>query len=114
MDDREAIEKLTTMVYDMSLDVQKIKVTQPNVIKIVESFTAMYTNIDSRLRVIEISGHECKNSKTITEFKQFIDETNGYRKGQRPLWESFRNGVTTVVVAVIMLVLGFIANGGGK
>jgi len=114
MDDREKdkIDELTRTVNLISQDVATIKAIQPNLAETLKSFTTLYTTLDTRVRNIEVAGHECKNTQMLQQFMTFMIESKGVKKGQKPLWDSFRSGITSIIVGVVMLVLGFLAGGG--
>jgi hypothetical protein len=106
--ERDNIEKINSI----ALDVQTIKANQINLNETIKSFTNLYTTIDTRVRNLEMTGHECKNTQLIQQFMQFMIESKGVQKAQRPVWDSIRNGITSIVVGIVMLCLGFMAGGG--
>lgn len=108
MDDLTALyEKINTIAIDVGI----IKTGQTNITEIFAVFKDMQQNIDSRVRTLEIAGHECKQIQVLQELTEFRLKHQGIQQGQAPVFGTVKE---VVLIALSGFVGWLIAVVGGK
>ena len=112
--DRDAFEDLQKTVNSIATDVGIIKATQPNLAETIKSFTTLYTTLDTRVRTMEISGHDCKNKKDIETLKGFMQQHSGERKGAAPFFDYMKQLSYMVISCMMGILVAMVGLGGNK
>ena len=60
---------------------------------VIDTFQQLYVTLDARVRTIEAFMYRC----------------DGGKSAQAPIWDMVKNAITSVVIGIIMLCLGFAA-----